>query len=245
MSAAVVEVVPFVEQLTGYLSALYQGVHGTVAVRIGAGTAASVASVPVPALVAGAPSWLLKEIGYANPDPVTLSVASTVDGRPGPLGAVFTELLIDEHTEPAVRARLAAFPLPASVLLDCGAASLIGLWLLTTPVDLRTERGRVEQIQRALAEHLGGRLDEVVYPRAKRSLSIPPEPTVLVTELAWAPARALPLPGSASRAHGPRVVFDSLDPTRRYPLDEIERAVQLTTIPAGAGDRPRRKKESV
>ncbi len=228
MSAAVLETAPFTERLGNYLAGCYSGLRGVVTFRTG-GMMPSEAIVPAETLAREVPTPLLRELGYANCDPILVSLATTENGAPAQVAAVFVEQALA-----TVRPdQLAGFAFPPSAVLDV-EESLVAVWFLSSPVDLRHERARVDAVQRALAEHLGGRLDEVAHRLPQRSLSIPPETTV-IREAAWSITRAIPLPGSAVQVRGRRVLFNTLALANRYSLSDLEAQLTTTTVP------PRRK----
>jgi hypothetical protein len=128
----------------------------------------------------------------------------------------------------AATARLAAFPLPVSALVDA-FDGLFAVWLLAAParLDHGPTLARVEALQKALAEALGGRTDTVSEAVPRRGMLLGGQ-TPTRTWAAWDPRRALRLPGSRNRAYGEcgrEVLLARADLSRRYTLEELEAAV--------------------
>src|SRR5581483_4983069 len=104
--------------------------------------------------------------------------------------------------------------------------SLTAVWLLREPVRVDTNGalGRVANLQRALAEAVGGRIDEVKEIRPRFGSM---RPGVAIESVpAWSPTRAaLRLPGSRIRCFGNdgrlvRLVHADVD--ARCTIEELE-----------------------
>ena len=119
---------------------------------------------------------------------------------------------IDFNTSPEVEARerLAAFPLPPSIVIRSGHG-LHAYWLLEHVTDLRRHSERVRTILRALAQRLGADIS------------------------AAEPARVLRLPGTDNFKYPPprRVVVETLAPERTYELVELEQVVASASEQSG------------
>lgn len=217
---------PLTVQLAVLLSALYGKCRGVVCMR-----SASDGYWHRPEEFSPASPFLLRELSYGlstgRPPEITAQLASSDRAYPHTLldvPALWAEI------GAAAAAPLERFPRP-SFRIDHGGQMLVA-WLLEQPVavDVPDGLGRVEALQQALAERLGGRLDDVRQIRRMGVVDhggVPPESIVP----AWHPERlVLRIPGSHSLVEGRRpVILRSADLDRRYTLSAIEDALALAT----------------
>jgi len=144
-----------------------------------------------------------------------IGVASRKDSTSGAatnlheLLALFVDIDFKGINETDARARLAAFRLPPTALIQSGGG-LHPWWALATPLDVTAPEGcaRAKALLRRLATALGGDL------------------------AAAEPARILRLPDSRNHKYDPHrpVVIEALDAGRRYTLDEIEACVPVSAV---------------
>ncbi len=242
---------PYLRQVAALTETLFDGLRGQVHVRVGRGTGAQTFSWWPRAPYDLLPEPLLRELADYDPPDDVLACPSTLDqvgqrvldtrclwaevplarevakerGRPA-------RHVVDPKSIAAARARLDAFPLRPSLVVDQGWSLFVG-WLLTETARLdRPETlARVEAAQRALAERVGGRTDVLTEPvPGRRSATAPGRPDPTTTVAAWHPSRrALRVPASRNHddgsAAGAGVELEHLDASRRYPLDEVEKAL--------------------
>ena len=114
------------------------------------------------------------------------------------LTALFVDIDFKDIPEPDARARLAAFPLLPSLVIASGNGLHV-YWLLTEPLDLRTEAARVRVLLRRLARRLGA------------------------DRMAAEPARVLRMPDTYNYKYDPprRVELEAA-PLERYTLAQFE-----------------------
>ena len=194
------------------------------------------------------PARLVQELSYDTPPDVQLCPA-TLDAHgssPVATRCVWAEIAqppvfdkrgwyIPEAVIAEARARLEAFPLPASLVLD-QAWSWWVAWLLDSPAALSSAptRRRVELLQRAIAERVGGRVDDEITVTPTRCVRTPGQAVATETQHAWSlTRRVLRVPGSRNHERGssgmPRrggapVRLLHLDESR-YKLEIIETAL--------------------
>jgi hypothetical protein len=140
-------------------------------------------------------------------DDVWFGVVSRHDGSSGKLencqdlGALYVDL--DGHGDAqqlaVAEARLAAFPLPPSIVIRSGGG-LHGYWLLREPANVQAEQVRIYSYLRRLALALDG------------------------DRAAAEPARVLRLPGTRNQKYTPAraVTIHTFEPSRRYNLSEFD-----------------------
>lgn len=240
---------PVTEQLKSLLAELCRGGRGDV--RIVSGRDEFMFDAAYLATRPPLPYHLMRELGYV-PAPEIVARLATSDRTTGELLDVtgfwvdlpFTRAWSQSqsyHPEgrDQVLQPLRDFPEPPTFVVD-RTWGVVAVWLLRAPVAVNdgAQLRRVEQLQRTLAERLGGRPGEIteVAPgqgasfdmsKGKRTWALP----------AWHPVRAvLPLP--ASRTHeysmpGDPVVLVAADFSRRIQIEDLERAA--VAIPATAG----------
>jgi hypothetical protein len=114
---------------------------------------------------------------------VYLGIATRKDTASGTLKncaqlpALFVDIDYKTTSEPAARARLAAFPFPPSLIV-CSGGGLHVYWLLKEPLDLATEMAQARDALRRLAIALSGDLSAAECARVLRvpgSLNHKPE----------------------------------------------------------------------
>lgn len=117
----------------------------------------------------------------------------------GSLNALFADLDFKSTPEDAVRAKLATFPLPPSIIVSSGGG-LHCYWLLRELADVQEEFDQLKTLLRRLARCLGGDL------------------------AAAEPARILRIPGTLNYKYDPprRVTLESVDSARRYNLSDFD-----------------------
>jgi hypothetical protein len=232
------------QQVTDLLAALYDGLapRGFVHVSCGRGAASNTFSWPPYAPWDVWPPPLRRELLYDPPDDVRLCPA-TLDEQGVRLRdtrVVWAEVplpprhdrikgwIVDQSTETGAMEKIEAFPLAPSLIVDQAWSLFVG-YLLTEPaaLDSAATLRRVEAVQRALAERLGGVTEDVTTALPRSGAGDPRAETVP----GWHPSRrALRVPASRNhdygrRGEGGRVFLKHLDESRRYALDEIENAL--------------------
>ncbi len=141
---------------------------------------------------------------YRDTDNLYFAVTSRKDASSGRtencqrLGALFADLDFGKSSESALRARLATFGLPPSILIHSGGG-LHAYWLLDTPCDVTENAAEIKAFLRRLAVATGG--------------------DVVVGEV----ARVLRIPGTLNHKFTPPVpvIVERFEPARRYELSAL------------------------
>jgi hypothetical protein len=132
----------------------------------------------------------------------------------GLLGALWVDLDFKTTPEPEARRSVDSFAAPPSALVASGGGLHV-YWLLDEPVTLPNDAPHIKATLRRLARALGGDL------------------------AAAEPARVLRLPYSLNFKYDPPapVFVETLDPTRRYRLAQLEALLPPESEPATNGNR--------
>jgi len=223
---------PLVAQLQALLGALYPAGGGLVRIRSDDDECRAVADG-----FRLLPTVLLRWLAYDPAAEARVALASWGAADDAlQVAAVGAELVLpmvfdrrEWQPDPAALdgavARLSAFPLPVSALID-QATGLAALWLLSEPA--RVDQ-RIQALQAALAQAVGGRTGRVKERVPQRTGRRPGEAVAVVEMEATDPRRFwLRLPGSHNFEKGGRGLVVQLvhaDPSVRYNITELEAAI--------------------
>lgn len=228
---------PLTQQILGFFN-LFEQCRGFGRAVVG-GMSPQTMVFPVGRRFEFLPDWVLRELAYATPAEIHFSAITHSQDAQSllDLAVVWTEITLPlVLSEGELRMDLALRGstwdklqtlLPAPTFLLESRTFWVVVWALDRPlqVDLPAERDRAERVQKALAQRLGGRTDEVPLLRSSSAIGTAEQYQTIV---ACSPARAaLPLPGSVDRRDGGGLVTALvLDPDRRSSFDAVEALLQ-------------------
>jgi hypothetical protein len=247
---------PLVSQVAEVFRVMFAGARGDAVCSIGRGSAMRQALWPGPNMAAGLlPGWLLEELSHEAPDDLVvplMSVPRMGQAEPLDVVAVWTEMAfapvfegyrwgVSADAHAVARERLDGWPCAPSFIVDGGDTWLVA-WLLDGPaaVDKGPAYGRIWNLQHAVAQALGGRIDDVSVTAQQRSARPIGEPLAGRAMPAFEPQRpVLRLPGSRNTELRHDVNLVGADLARRYTLEQLETAAGVTRPNANTGTRTR------
>jgi hypothetical protein len=222
VSAAEAPSLPLTEQLAALLNVMFAGCRGGVSIEArslaGVGRAGAVLPFDGPRPpFRHVPLWLLGQLEPGEEWGMTFSATSrAMDNAVQDLGALFVTIAtppamtvsdgwqVPADVDAAARARLVAFPLPPTIVLN-DLHTLAAVWALEQPLDVARDGRQATELLTRLAARLGGAAGDDVL----RTM--------------------LPLPGTLVRNAGTSalhlVELETLNETARYSLAAIETAM--------------------